>query len=42
MSWLVEDNLSQRIAIAQIYELGIASQEELARVFGVNAKSVYN
>jgi len=42
MSWLVEDNLSQRIAIAQLYELGIASQGELARVFGANAKSVYN
>jgi len=42
MSWLVEDNLSQRIAIAQLYELGIVSQGELARVFRVNTKSVYN
>lgn len=40
MSWLAEDKASQRMAIAQIHRAGIASQEELAGVFGVHVKSV--
>ena len=40
MSWSVEDKASQRMAIAQIHRAGIASQQELARVFGVHVKSV--
>lgn len=42
MSWQVEDEASQRIAIAQICGLNIVTQEEIAEAFGINIKSVYN
>ena len=42
MSWSVEDDLTPRFAIAQICELGIGSQEELADVFGITVRSVQN
>ena len=42
MSWLVEDDIAPRFAIAQICELGMGSQEELAKVFGITVRSVQN
>jgi len=42
MNWSVEDDLSPRLAIAQLYGLEMGTQEELAKVFGINEKSVYN
>ena len=42
MSWSATDNESQRMAIAQISELEIVSEEELARVFEVHVRSVRN
>jgi len=42
MSWQSQDQSAQRVAIAQLYECGIATQEELAKAFGISIKSVYN
>jgi transposase len=42
MSWKPQDQSAQRVAIAQLYECGIATQEELAEAFGISIKSVYN
>jgi len=42
MRWTVEDDLAERIAIAQLYEVKLGSQEEIARAFGLSIKSVYN
>ena len=41
MSWMEEDNLSPRLAIAQICELGIGSQEEVSEIFGITTRSVH-
>jgi len=42
MSWESGDQSAQRVAITQLYECGIATQEELAEAFGISIKSVYN
>lgn len=42
MSWRSEDQVAPRVAIAQLHESGLASQEELAKLFGVHIKSVHN
>ena len=42
MSWSATDNDSYRMAIAQISELEIVTEEELARVFEVHVRSVRN
>ena len=42
MNWSVADDLSPRLAIVQLYGLGMGTQDELAKVFGINEKSVYN
>ena len=42
MSWQSQDQSAQRVAIAQLYECGVATQEELADAFGISIKSVYN
>jgi len=42
MSWESQDQSAQRVAITQLYECGIATQEELAEAFGISIKSVYN
>jgi len=42
MTWSLKDDLSPRLAIVQLYGLGMGTQEELAKVFGTNEKSVYN
>ena len=41
MQWAFEDILTKRIAIAQLYELNIGSQEEIAAAFRISTKSVY-
>jgi len=40
MSWVTEDDLSPRLAIAQLCQTGLASREELARVFQISIRSV--
>jgi hypothetical protein len=42
MSWLVGDELSAHLAIVQLYRMGAGSQGDLAGVFGIHEKSVYN
>ena len=42
MSWTAEDPLSPRMAIVQLYRTGMGTQEELAQVFGLHEKTVYN
>ena len=42
MNWSLEDDLSPRLAIVQLYGLGTGTQDELAKIFGINEKSVYN
>lgn len=42
MNWSREDDLSPRLAIVQLYGLGTGTQDELAKIFGINEKSVYN
>ena len=42
MSWPIEDRASQRIAIAQMCELELETEEELARVFQLHVNSVRN
>jgi len=42
MQWADEDSLTKRIAIAQLYELDMGSQEEIAVAFQISTKSVYN
>jgi len=42
MSWESKDQSAQRFAIVELYKTGIASQEEIAKSFGVHVNSVYN
>lgn len=42
MSWACKDRVFQRLAIVQLYKLGIATQEELSEAFEVHVNSVYN
>jgi len=42
MRWVSDDELTKRIAMAQLYELKMGSQEQIATAFGVSTKSVYN
>ena len=42
MSWEERDQDGQRVAIAQLYECGIGTQEELAEAFKVDIKTVYS
>ena len=42
MSWPFEDDLSARLAIAQLSELSVGSYEEIAKTFKIHEKSVYN
>lgn len=41
MLWAVDDVLTERIAVAQLSELGIGSQREIATAFHISDKSVY-
>jgi len=42
MSWKTGDPDGQRVAIVELYNNEIANQEELAKVFGINIRSIYN
>ena len=42
MRWPSEDDLSPRLAIAQLSELGFGTYEEIAEAFRIHEKSVYN
>ena len=42
MRWPSEDDLSPRLAIAQLSELGFGTYEEIAKAFRIHEKSVYN
>ena len=42
MSWRVADELSAHLAMVQLYRMGAGSQGDLAGVFGIHEKSVYN
>lgn len=42
MQWTLDDELTERIAVTQLYELRMGSREEIAAVFGISVKSVYN
>ena len=42
MRWPSEDDLSPRLAIAQLSELGFGSYEQIAKAFRIHEKSVYN
>ena len=40
MSWRIEDEVAKRIAIVQLYDLGLGTQEELAESFKVHVNTV--
>jgi transposase len=42
MQWALEDVLMRRLAMVQLYELRMGSQEEIAEAFGISTKTVYN
>ena len=42
MRWAVDDDLTERIAIAQLSELEMGSQQEIATAFQMSGKSVYH
>lgn len=42
MSWRVGDDTAERMAIAQLYGLGVGTQEEIAKAFMVHVNSVAN
>jgi len=42
MQWAIEDVLTKRLAIVQLHELHLGSQEEIAAAFGISITSVYN
>ena len=42
MQWAIEDVLTKRLAVVQLHELHLGSQEEIAAAFGISTKSVYN
>jgi len=42
MCWPKGDLVSSKMAIVQLYKTGLATQEQLARIFGIHVKTVYN
>ena len=40
MSWLDGDEVAEHMAIVQLYELGLGTQEELAGAFQIHVNSV--
>ncbi|MBK8871370.1 MAG: hypothetical protein IPN19_10075 [Elusimicrobia bacterium] len=42
MSWRVGDDTAERMAISQLYGLGVGTQEEIAKAFMVHVNSVAN
>jgi hypothetical protein len=41
MAWVATDRLMERIAVAQLCELNMGSQEQIAAAFGTSIRSVY-
>ena len=41
MSWKIEDEVAKRMAIVQLYDLGLGTQEELAESFEVHVNTVF-
>ena len=41
MLWAVDDVLTEHMAVAQLYELEMGSQQEIATAFRMSGKSVY-
>lgn len=42
MSWDIEDQVGQRLAVVSLYVAGIANQEEIAKAFGIHINTIYN
>jgi len=42
MQWATEDVLTKRLAIVQLHQLQVGSDEQIAAALGISAKSVYN
>lgn len=42
MSWDENDQISQRVAIVQLYKVGLATQEELSDIFSIHVNTIYN
>jgi transposase len=42
MNWKTGELLIQKVAIIELYKCGLANQEELANIFGLHIKSIYN
>ncbi len=42
MCWKLDDQYAQRIAIVSLYKSKICTQEELADIFSIHIKSIYN
>ncbi len=42
MSWQKTDEVAPKVAITQLYEAGLAKQEDLAKIFNTHINSVYN
>ena len=42
MSWESGDEGSKKMAVAQLCKIGKASQEEIAKAFGIHNNTVYN
>ena len=42
LSWRITDQAGRRVAIAELYEMGVATQEELAEAFNIHVRSVNN
>jgi len=41
MSWRIGDEVAKRMAIVQLYDLGLGTQEELAESFEVHVNTVF-
>ena len=42
MSWDIQDQIGQRLAVVSLYQSGIANQEEIAKAFSIHVNTVYN
>ena len=42
MRWEVSDQITQRLAIVQLYKVGLASQEELSKIFNMHINTIHN
>ncbi|MFH2013754.1 MAG: putative transposase [Patescibacteria group bacterium] len=42
MSWKINDQIAQRVAIVELYKSGLANQEQLSNIFKLHINSIYN